>query len=135
MSVEVDMGGLHRTIARLRDAAQDVRPAFEAWGDDVAADVAERFESKAWTPGADDTPVDLHATGVLRDSLTRPMAVDEVGEHTCEFGTDVFYARFLQRGARGRGARVLPARAFLSLTPELRRKLRNHIKAHLTSDA
>ncbi len=132
MSLEVDFSGLHAKVRALRAAAADVTPALEKWGDDVAEQTARRFDEHDWALRADGTPADLEETGRLRQSLQRPMAVERVERHGAEFGTDVFYGRFIERGAEGKGRRVLPARPFLEMTPELAAKLKGRIADHLT---
>jgi phage gpG-like protein len=131
--LELDVFGdkqVARELLRLGDRAADARPAWNAIIDRLLLLEREQFDSEGgrasggWKPLAPSTVADkarrdldpriLHATGRLRDSLTRRTGGDAVREshpNEMRFGTDVPYARYHQQGT-GR----MPRRREIELT-------------------
>lgn len=70
----------------------------------------------------------MRFTDDLWKSLTRnPMGVQDIGKMTAEFGTDVDYAEFHQRGTS-----KMPARPIVTRTEALDNELRRLVSDHIT---
>lgn len=119
----------------------DARPAFELIADDLLASETRRFNSRGfgtWQPLAPSTieqkarqrldPRILHATGALRDSLTRRHAPHQellIEPQFMVLGTTLDYARFHQQGTRR-----MPARKPLGFPVTQRRKAVKRIQKY-----
>lgn len=112
---------ISREILRFGDRAGDASPAFRSIANDLRDAERERFDTVGrgtWKPilpatlkaklATGQDPRVLHATRLLRDSLTRkgaPDSLEVVTPSSLAFGTTVPYARFLQQGTSKMPAR------------------------------
>lgn len=134
-------------LKAMRERAGDLTPAFEKWGDDVAEEVRLNFASDgarfghawaalspeyaAWKATHFPGKTILRRTDKLFDSVTkRPFAIERIGTHQAEFGTDVDYAKYHKTGTD-----KMPSRPFLELTAALQRKVNNRILDHIMGES
>lgn len=144
IDVNVDLSGLVHLLEGMQRRAGDLRPAWERWGDDVADALRDQFHTEgarfgeawaalspryaAWKTLHFPGKTVLRRTDRLYASLThRPFAVERVHADSAEFGTDVPYAIFHQRGTR-----FMPARPIISDDSELIDKARRLVARHIT---
>lgn len=123
-----------RMFERIGQRAVNARPAMTAiMALLIKGEVAlwNRSGGKKWPPRADGSKPGIR-TGALQRSLTEvsaPGAVREIHADHLLFGTDIFYARFMQGGTP-----TEPKRPVLVYRPTDKKKTKTIVELHLLGE-
>lgn len=127
MTIKVSVEGLTHVkhqLEGMRHRAGDVSPAWEVFLDWWATTNVEQFSSRGarwrtpWKPLAPRTVREKRRAGWLSEPLVRssqmrreltrrPLGVERISGSDVEAGTDLYYAKYHQRGTRHMPARKL----------------------------
>lgn len=113
VSIEMEGDGLVRLMGRLSALEVNTSPTAQALAGTEMMSELEKYTNSRWGEGVvvtDSTLIrwpswqPLENTGALRDSLTKPDAEGAVRNIVpgvgFEWGTSIFYAKFLSKGTR-----------------------------------
>jgi phage gpG-like protein len=132
---------VERHLARFAENAENPKRVFRetavaiaaanerSWGRGVKLAESTLAQKRGGEPLVD--------TGALKRSLTVPGHVEggirRITAQEMEFGTSLFYARFVQHGFTHKGGERIPPRKVLKVTPKVKKTVKELLYRHLMS--